>query len=215
MEQDKHDMKPAVSARRRLIRGAFAAPATMTLFSGSVAARSAINCVTRQVTSPDFPPLAPSAGTSYVRVQLQKFTGTVGATTLTNRTSRWIRGSDVVLQQAAGSSVYLSNIQWQLYDCVVSGTTTSCTPNAGFNPASAYAASPVGTVISVPPSEGGSVICTGVSPVAVVSSGPVGSDWVAIRVNALGEVKGVVGINNPATGESAVWQSCWSSFRLG
>ena len=215
MEQDKHDIKPAVSARRRLIRGAFAAPAAMTLFSGSVAARSAINCVTRQVTSPDFPPLALEAGTSYVRVQLQKFTGTVGATTLTNRTSRWVRGSDVVLQQAAGSSVYLTGAQWQLYDRMTTGTTTSCTPNAGFNPASAYTASQVGTVISAPPSEGGSVSCTGGLPVTVVSSGPVGDQWVAIRINASGNVTGVVGINNPATGESAVWQSCWSSFRLG
>jgi hypothetical protein len=219
VEQDKHDMKPSVSARRRLIRGAFAAPAAMTLFSGSVAARSAINCVTKQVTNVELPLLANEAGSSYVRVQLQRFNGMVGATTLTNRTSRWIRGSDVVAQQAAGSSVYLNNTQWQLYDRDTTGATSSCllSGTTPFNPASAYAGITPGTVagtISTQPSEGGVVNCTGGS-VAVTSSGPFGDQWVAIRIDGLGNIQGVVGINNPATGQSAVWQSCWSSFRLG
>ena len=221
MKQDKHDMQPTVSARRRLIRGAFAAPAAMTLLSGSVAARSAINCVTKRVSSPELPALAAAEGTTYVRVQLRKFTGSAGGNVKSNRTSRWVRGSDIVGKQAAGSSVYLTGTQWQLYDRDTTGATSSCDiTSTNFNPASAYAGAltPPGTIVNSTPTENGSVVCDpvgGSSPKSIDSTSEVGDQWVAIRVNSAGDILGVAGLNDPATGQSAVWQSCWTSFRLG
>ena len=43
---------PTVSARRRLLRGAFGAPAVLTLYSGSVAATSLSLCVAKAAASP-------------------------------------------------------------------------------------------------------------------------------------------------------------------
>ena len=56
MKQDKHDMQPTVSARRRLIRGAFGAPALMALTSGSaIAASSTLRCFNNSATGVDTP----------------------------------------------------------------------------------------------------------------------------------------------------------------
>ena len=209
-------MKPAVSARRRLIRGAFAAPAAMTLFSGSVAARSAINCVTKRATSPELPPLDPVMGTTYVRVQLQKFTGSAGATVKSNRTSRWVRGSDIVASLATGKTGYLLGTQWQLYDRDTTGVTSTCgAADTTFNPPSAYAGvgTPPGTILNSTPTENGTVSCTGGSQ-TITSTAQTGDQWVAIRVNASGDIVGVVGINDLAN-QTAISQSCWTSFRIG
>ena len=209
-----------VSARRRLIRGVFAAPAALTLYSGSVSARSVINCVTKRVTSPELPGLTTEQGTTFIRVQLQKFTGKLGTTGLTNRTSRWIRGSDIALLQAAGQSVYITATQWQLYDRDTTGTTSSCNLGGStpFNPASAYALTTVGTIISSQPTEANTALpCgNGSNTNNVIDSSPafVGDQWVAIKVNSAGGIVGVVGISDVA-GQSAIWQSCWSSFRIG
>ena len=215
-----------VSARRRLIRGVFAAPAALTLYSGSVSARSVINCVTKRVTSPELPGLTTEQGTTFIRVQLQKFSGVFNSTALTNRTSRWIKGSDIALLQAAGRSVYMTATQWQLYDRGNTNATSRCDFNSSggnipFNPASAYSPSyPAttknpGDVISSTPTEAGTVSCgSGGGPNVVSSTGPVGDQWVAIKVNSAGDIVGVVGINN-TSGQSAIWQSCWTSFRIG
>jgi hypothetical protein len=59
-----------VSARRRLIRGAFSAPAVLTLYSGSaMAASSNLNCLKAQIANPVYPGYSDGADT-YVRVQL-------------------------------------------------------------------------------------------------------------------------------------------------
>jgi hypothetical protein len=204
-----------VSARRRLIRGAFAAPAALTLYSGSVAARSINNCVTRQTGATPAPTPGPTGtADTWIRVRLQKFTGKYSGAALSNRYSRWIRGSDVVALQAAGTnSPYLSNSQWQLYD---RGTTNITKCDSTFNPASAYAGQAVGTILSTQPTEAGTVSCTNYTygTRAVDGFGPSDDQWVALRVNANGDIVGVVGINN-TTGTSPVSQSCWTSFRLG
>ncbi len=73
MKQDKHDMQPAVSARRRLIRGAFAAPTVLTLYSGGAMAAnsSALRCVVNQNNVPVSPvPLVSTTNSTYFRVQL-------------------------------------------------------------------------------------------------------------------------------------------------
>jgi hypothetical protein len=63
------------NARRRLMRGAFAAPAVMTVWSGAALAASSSNlrCLTNQIAKPVFPGVttAPdSSYPSYPRVQL-------------------------------------------------------------------------------------------------------------------------------------------------
>ena len=192
MKQDKHDMKPAVSARRRLIRGAFAAPAAMTLFSGSVAAAS-INCVARQVTSQQLP--TPSSGAdSFIRVRLQKFTRRTNSdqTLSSTRWSRWILGSDVAGLKAPNGGSYISGTTWQLFDV---GTQ------------SIYPANAVGSTQTNTPSED-------TDAGNEYSSVPAPSDYVALRMDANGNIVGVVGIG-PNTGTTAVYASCWNSFRAG
>jgi hypothetical protein len=152
-------------------------------------------------------------GSTYVRVQLQKFRGFNGATLLTNRFSRWIRGSDVVALQATGKTVYLTGTQWQLYDRGITNLTTDCSTN--FNPASAYVGQATGTLLSSPPSEAGSVTCSGLPGTVNVTGDQVADQWVALRVDASGNIVGVVGIPASNTGTSAVSQSCWTSFRVG
>lgn len=198
MEQDKHDMKPAVSARRRLIRGAFAAPAAMTLYSGSVSARSIVNCVTRQASSPDVTP-TPSNGTDgYVRVRLQKFQRNVGSST--NNWSRWVRGFDVSsLQVTGGPTVFVSgtaatNTSWFLFDRGSASNYISITPGSGSG------------IIGSTPSENTT------TPARTTTQ--TDDQWVALRVSATGNIVGVVGINNTAN-TTAVSQSCWTSFRIG
>ncbi|MDP2006134.1 MAG: hypothetical protein Q8K45_10700 [Rubrivivax sp.] len=219
MNDKTHDPKHKLSARRRLIRGAFAAPAALTLYSGSVAARSINNCVTRQVgatpSSTTWPASSGIAGTTdtWVRVRLKKFTGKYGTTSLSNRYSRWIKGADVVALQAAGTNPpFLNSSQWQLYDRGVTNI-TKC--DSTFNPASAYGVQATGTVLSTQPTEGGSVTCYGSTSTRTVTGyGPADDEWVALRVNAGGDIVGVVGINNTAS-TSPVFQSCWTSFRVG
>ena len=51
---------PTVSARRRLLRGAFGAPAVLTLYSGSVAATSLSLCVAKAAADPRAAPPVPT-----------------------------------------------------------------------------------------------------------------------------------------------------------
>jgi hypothetical protein len=210
------DPASKVSARRRLIRGAFAAPAALTLYSGSVAARSINNCVTKQtaVTTPPAPGPTAEEGTTFVRVRLKRFNGLYGGGVKSNRFSRWVKGSDVVALIAAGTPApYLTGSQWQLYDRGVIDDRTCSTST--FNPASKYAVSPVGTILGTQPDEAGSVACTDTTEVRTLTgNGPIEDEWVALRVNSSGQIVGVVGINDTA-GTSAVYKSCWTSFRIG
>lgn len=68
-----------VSARRRLVRGAFAVPAVFTLYSGGAMAQasSKLRCVANQATTPMASPVISSAQDTYVRVELSVRTSTV------------------------------------------------------------------------------------------------------------------------------------------
>lgn len=190
MEDQAQGPGSKVSARRRLIRGAFAAPAALTLYSGSVAARSINNCVARETSGMTPPAPGPvAAPDTFVRVQLQKFQKSPTAS-YPNAWSRWVRGFDVSSLLASGQTVFVSgtsttSTNWYLYD---KGS------------ASAYALTPIGTIIGTTPVEGTTVQSA--------------SQWVALRVASNGDIVGVVGINS-TTGTSAVYQSCWTSFRVG
>ena len=87
---DKEQSLPAADcARRRLIRGAFGAPAVLTVASGSVAAASNVNCIANIGT---FPPVhqgsAPPTSDSIIRIRVyedQSMTPNL----------RYVRGQDV------------------------------------------------------------------------------------------------------------------------
>lgn len=193
MNDQAHESDSKVSARRRLIRGAFAAPAALTLYSGSVAARSIKNCVTNQVATQSLPdPVAALPTPTHIRVQLRKFQR--NSSNNAAKWSLWVRGHDVSLLKAAGQQTFISgetttNTSWYLFS---KGTESK------------YASQSDGYTIAETPNENGTY--TGTTESA--------GQWVALRVNASGDIVGVVGINNAAE-TSAVYQSCWTSFRVG
>jgi hypothetical protein len=63
---------PHSGARRRLVRGAFALPAALTVATGSVAANSNMRCLANLVSNPTFPPPVsdPTANPQFQRVEL-------------------------------------------------------------------------------------------------------------------------------------------------
>ena len=93
------------------MRGAFAAPAALTLCSGGAfAASSAVRCVANQVNSPVLPNASATADT-WVRVRLW----TMGGTPV-NTQSTWISGADLAAVVAGTSATsYLSSTQWQAF----------------------------------------------------------------------------------------------------
>ena len=104
---NKNFQEPTVraSARRRLVRGAFAAPAALSLYSGGAFAATSLTCVARDVSAKQEP--ANTAATdTYIRVRLYTMTKY-------SKIISWIKGADLVALNAP--STYLSNVQWQCY----------------------------------------------------------------------------------------------------
>lgn len=91
-----------VSARRRLVRGVFAAPAALTLYSGGAIAATSVSCVARQQ---DPKLVVGDPGTAWVRVPVWILTAAV------DRGSNWVFGGDLAALNATSS--YLSSTQWQ------------------------------------------------------------------------------------------------------
>ena len=172
------------SARRRLIRGAFAAPAALTLYSGRAFAQASMTCVAKQVRNPPAPlPTASSVPDSWVRVQLWTL-GQAG------NLSTWVRGADVValsgfstaatsgLYAVAAASPYLSSGTWQAF---------TAAQGSGYT---------VDQRLTVEPTAPNSTLRQN-------------GAYVAVRVDANGNIIGVVGIG---TGGSTVANTCWASF---
>ncbi len=118
MNNDSQKANAPSSARRRLVRGAFSAPAVLTLYSGSALATASLTCRTKafadQATVPISGVTVPTTGI-WLRVQAYK-RGTI----------YYIKGSDVKalatsLPGGTGSS-YLSVSLWQ--DVTTSGYPT-------------------------------------------------------------------------------------------
>jgi len=94
-----------VSARRRLIKGSFAAPAAMALCSGSALAAGSATCISKMNGTPVSDPNATDTSTTgFWRVQVYR--STVG-------TADWIRGQDVATLNGAGKTPYMGNSQFQ------------------------------------------------------------------------------------------------------
>ena len=90
------------SARRRLVRGVFAATAALTLYNGSVAAAS-ITCLAKRLPPVGSPITVPAEG--LVRVPLWKLT--IGAGMGSN-TAKFVRQTDIAPLMPPGGS-YLAN----------------------------------------------------------------------------------------------------------
>ena len=132
MNDKIQDTSGRVSARRRLIKGAFSAPAIMTLYSGSVFATtsSAARCIKNKVTgtTPEFP--ASPAAATWLRVQRYKLlkTGT------TSTYYYYVKGADVVaLQQGKFTPLYLGTGDYQKVTGTTTVTIVGASPTSGTN----------------------------------------------------------------------------------
>ena len=96
------------AARRRLIRGAFSAPAALTLCSGAaIATTSNSRCVSSQAATPVLPANIGPADT-WLRVPVYLITGSSPA-------QYWVRGSDIVALRGTKVSItsYISTSEFQ------------------------------------------------------------------------------------------------------
>ena len=129
------DLGPTDRARRRLVRGAFAVPAVLTLQSGgaSAATSSAAKCLANQNQNPvSFAPT--SSDDSYFRYRLwvirKKTDNTID--------SAWVRGADLSVYVRNGQMPFLDSSSWQgfaIASNALSGSviTTMPSPNGAEN----------------------------------------------------------------------------------
>lgn len=110
------DDRQVVSARRRLLGGAVAAPAVLALHSGSALAASSLTCVDKQNKSPASPPQSESLD-QWVRVELWCLKPSENASP---DTCKWfVRGKDietVALTTAGVGAYFLRTGQWLEFD---------------------------------------------------------------------------------------------------
>lgn len=177
------------SARRRLIRGAFAAPAALTLFSGSVAAGS-LSCVAAVVNHHAVDSGADGSSTTYLRVPLRIL---FESGTSDKVLAKFVSAQDLaMLAEGLAITAYLNPDEWQ---CVYSAAESS-----SFNVGDIYSTADIYSI-----SNGQSPAMTG------------SSEFVAVRVSADGNILGVQGFydDDGAVKTSAMAVSCWTSFGGG
>ena len=192
-----------VSARRRLIRGAFAAPAALTLYSGGAIAAPSFTCVARQNQPGNAINAPANPNSTFVRVRNFRLINGMSAV----NAAFFVSGADVASLLPPGGS-YLTSAQWQ---CVaITGT------GLGFT---------VGTVYINPQSAGGKSVSGNTSPTFGLglnlepvfinpqpASGnfPVATNtFIAVRIDGGGKV---VGVQNVFSGNTALRISCWTSI---
>lgn len=130
MNENVRDDAAKGSARRRLVRGVFSAPAALTLFSGSVAAAS-VTCIAKQLTNP----IITNGDVTLVRVPLYKLAN--------GQTAKFVRQADIGSLTPPGGS-YLAAGQVQL---------VSKTGGFGSYDVGGIYPTPAGLVITGPPTE--------------------------------------------------------------
>lgn len=178
-----------LTARRRLLRGSFAAPAVLTVCSGSTFAQAAssLSCVNKQVNQvKDTVNSATSTTAStgnWVRVPLKKLAKSDGTVD-----SVWVDGSYIAANiQKSGTTSYLGSTSWQCYR-KVKGDSLYVQGNI-------YTAAPARNYYSL----------------------SANGEWVAVLVDQNGNIKGVIDLKSPSAtnGYPVHATSCWSSFRPG
>jgi len=115
----------AQTARRQLVRGVFAAPALLTVYSGSaLAAGSAMRCLVNQTNTP-VTKLVSDSTDLWLRVQLRQTGSSLPF-------SYWVRGADLQIRLGLRNrnTVYLSNSEWQPFNITnnTAGTKTTTAP---------------------------------------------------------------------------------------
>jgi hypothetical protein len=175
---------PQSGARRRLVRGAFALPAALTVATGSVAANSNMRCLANTVANPTYP--APTtdltAKPQYQRIQLAALVhnGDNG-NGQSHPTRYFVRGASIPSELRSVGYMSPSSTEWQAFDF---------TNNTDVG----------GAIFTSQPSDGGFTYQQNSGQYAV------------LRFNASGDVVGVGRPAVVANGESAITQSCWHSF---
>jgi hypothetical protein len=187
-QQAGHDSR---SARRRLIRGTFAAPVALTLVSGSAAAAS--NCVDRQVKNAAYLPADTGERVAWVRVPVWVLTVNGN-----NKDSLWIKGEEIAALAKNPATSFVSSDKWF---CLSAGGQAKI--NAGSNVDFVSVSPNNGYTVSPSPPQSGQP-----NSLKIAQSS---TRMVAIRVNAVGDIIGVVG--DGGTTGSGISASCWSSFR--
>ena len=100
-------------ARRRLVKGAFAAPAMLTLHSGgALAATSVGTCLVKRNASPSVQPVA-SGDDVWFRYELYGYAKSTGAMA---NTGYWIQGSDLTVYVRNSMSPWLGSGKFQQFD---------------------------------------------------------------------------------------------------
>jgi len=181
-----------VSARRRLVSSALSVPVALTLRSGSAAAAS-VSCVLKQVQAP-VSQANSAADDGWVRVQRWKLSGQNS-----NFSCTWISGAEVGNLAKTGKSVFLSGTEWW---CLSAGSNAKI--QTGGNTTNVLAGHKYSPSPSPPQYTGGNTLYKAVPESPAV--------WVSVRVDATGNIVGVVGDGQVATDSSSISDSCWSSF---
>jgi len=180
-ENSKSQAAPAADpqtrgpARRRLLKGSFAAPAAMTLCSGSALA-AASSCITPLIGTSASPNVTSTntSATGFWRVQ--QYTSSIGG-------AKWVKGSDVVTLNGAGKTPFLTNI-----DYYKTGMGTTSSPGVGTK---TTALSTVGTLSPTPAeyiavrvdSNGNIYGIQGIGTVATGTTAPMtASCWTSFKV---------------------------------
>lgn len=133
MNKSIQELSGKVSARRRLIRGAFAAPAVLTLHSGSAVAAQSVLCSAKQNNNPvtPVPGVSTSPSDGYVRYQLWAL---VDGTVVVDD-KYYIQGSDFGSMQVA-VGFRPTTTEWQEFDIA---NNTAATTYLGTQPSSGTA----------------------------------------------------------------------------
>lgn len=172
-------------ARRRLVRGIFASPAVLPLYSGAqVAVASNRRCIQKESALGATPSsvASPGPGDTWVRVRL--WTLSTVTSSGVSIDSTWVKGADVaalLTTQPTGITYYLNGFDWQCFTAL-SGSAYSVDQK----------------------------LSTGNTPSRADYALNQNGAYVAIRVDANGNIVGVVDVG---TGGGAVHQSCWTSFK--
>jgi hypothetical protein len=117
------DLKPDARARRKLLRGTFAAPAVLTLYSGGARAASSIaTCLVKTNTNPITTGLGlTTADDMLLRVRLWGLVNGGG----NNVSTYYIRGADLVDLQRNGLAPFLTSTQYQKFAVTTTASTTN------------------------------------------------------------------------------------------
>lgn len=192
MDHPNRPVTPTVSARRRLIRGAFSAPALMTICSGSAFAQASnMRCLSNAANAVT-PPAAwgTTSPDTFLRVRLWRVTTRTcnqgGGNCDPDVNTFYVRGSDLSMySRAAGMPTDAQYLQIHPTTFVTSGPP-----------------------VSPPPAS----VTSGTNPprtTTIISEGSQNNPYVAVRFNSTGVIVGVG--PSGSGGGGMVGTSCWTS----